>query len=155
LKNQARLAAKAMNAARTFAHFRSDFCSRSTALAVASNERPRTGANRARSETESILSNDGHTAGGARRQAQSAKSIEIFFTEPEIPAIFSALEKLSEIDPRLIFLARAAARLDLVETGVMELDEAFDGLVSSLSCGCSREMVERWEPSTSRKGRAA
>jgi hypothetical protein len=33
------------------------------------------------------------------------------------------------IDPRLVFLARAAARLTLVEVGEMTLSEAFDGLV--------------------------
>jgi hypothetical protein len=33
----------------------------------------------------------------------------------------------------------------LVEAGEMDLAEAFNGLVQTLSCPCSREMVERWE----------
>jgi hypothetical protein len=49
------------------------------------------------------------------------------------------------VDPELVFLARAAAHRELVEAREMTLDEAFDGLVSSLSCQCSRELVERWE----------
>jgi hypothetical protein len=38
------------------------------------------------------------------------------------------------VDARLAFLARAAARLELVEAGLMEVDEAFEGLVGGLSC---------------------
>jgi hypothetical protein len=52
---------------------------------------------------------------------------------------------MSEMDPRLIFLQRASARLLLVEACLMDLDEAFDGLVSSLQCSCSREIVQLWE----------
>jgi hypothetical protein len=48
-------------------------------------------------------------------------------------------------DPRLVFLERASARLFLVEAGEMTLDEAFEGLVASLQCSCSRELVQRWE----------
>jgi hypothetical protein len=51
----------------------------------------------------------------------------------------------TDVDSKLVFLSRAAARLELVEAGEMTLDEAFDGLVSGLSCQCSRELVERWE----------
>jgi hypothetical protein len=36
------------------------------------------------------------------------------------------------IDPRLIFLERAAARLILFEAGLLELDEAKHGLLASL-----------------------
>jgi hypothetical protein len=36
------------------------------------------------------------------------------------------------VDPRLVFLLRAAARFELVEAGELNLDEAFDGLMSSL-----------------------
>jgi hypothetical protein len=36
-------------------------------------------------------------------------------------------------DPRLIFLERAAARLILFEAGLLDLDEAFHGLVASLA----------------------
>ncbi len=50
-----------------------------------------------------------------------------------------------QVDPRLAFLARAAARHFLVEQDEMDLGEAFDGLVQSLSCPCTREMIERWE----------
>jgi hypothetical protein len=46
---------------------------------------------------------------------------------------------------RLIFLARAAARFDLVQCGEMEINEAFEGLVVSLRCTCDRERLERWE----------
>ena len=50
-----------------------------------------------------------------------------------------------EVDPKLAFLHRAHARLILFEAGEMGIDEAFDGLVISLQCTCSREMIERWE----------
>lgn len=54
----------------------------------------------------------------------------------------------SLVDDRLAFLARASARLLLVEAGEMDLAEAFDGLVQCLTCACTREMVERWERSS-------
>lgn len=53
-----------------------------------------------------------------------------------------------QVDPRLAFLARASARLILVESGEMDLAEAFEQLVQSLSCPCTREMVEQWERSS-------
>jgi hypothetical protein len=37
-----------------------------------------------------------------------------------------------QVDPRLVFLLRAAARFELVEAGELCLDEAFDGLMSAL-----------------------
>jgi len=49
------------------------------------------------------------------------------------------------VDPRLAFLARAAARHTLVVAGLMTLDEAFQGLITCLSCPCERETVDRWE----------
>ena len=52
---------------------------------------------------------------------------------------------IGNADPKLAFLARAVARFELVEAGAMDIDEAFDGLVISLQCSCSRELVERWE----------
>lgn len=55
----------------------------------------------------------------------------------------------SPVDARLVFLARASARLLLVEHGEMDLAEAFDGLVQSLTCHCSRKMGERWERDSS------
>jgi hypothetical protein len=58
---------------------------------------------------------------------------------------FSAAALNQYTDLRLAFLARAAARFELVEAGVMEIGEAFDGLIACLQCSCSREMIERWE----------
>jgi hypothetical protein len=49
------------------------------------------------------------------------------------------------VDPRLAYLHRAHARLILFENGLMTLAEAYDGLVDSLQCACSREMLARWE----------
>lgn len=56
----------------------------------------------------------------------------------------------SAVDPRLVLLARAAARLVLVQEGVMTLDDAFDGIAVAFReivapCTCDRETVERWE----------
>ena len=49
------------------------------------------------------------------------------------------------VDPRLAFLARASARLILVESGEMDLDEAFDALVESV-CDCDHwPLAEQWE----------
>jgi hypothetical protein len=36
---------------------------------------------------------------------------------------------MTQIDPRLAFLARAAARMQLFEIGEMDLNEAFEGLM--------------------------
>ena len=51
----------------------------------------------------------------------------------------------TQVDPRLAWLARAAARHIMVEHGLMTVDEAFDGLIDCLSCTCTCEMVARWE----------
>lgn len=48
---------------------------------------------------------------------------------PQITQIIFGIQARTQIDPRLAFLARAAARCFLVEAGEMEIDEAFDGLV--------------------------
>ena len=49
------------------------------------------------------------------------------------------------VDPRLAFLARASARLILVEAGEMDLDEAFDEFVASV-CDCILwPLAEQWE----------
>jgi hypothetical protein len=49
------------------------------------------------------------------------------------------------VDPRLAFLARASARLVLVEVGAMDLNEAFDDLIESV-CDCARwPLAEQWE----------
>jgi len=48
-------------------------------------------------------------------------------------------------DLRLVFLARASARLVLVEVGEMDLDEAYEDLVASV-CDCQRwPLAEQWE----------
>jgi hypothetical protein len=49
------------------------------------------------------------------------------------------------VDPRLAFLARAAARFQLVQAGTMDIDEAYDGLIVDLRCNCDCARVERWE----------
>lgn len=52
---------------------------------------------------------------------------------------------VTQVDPKLAWLARAAARFDLVQVGAMDLDEAFDGFVVDLRCNCDCECVARWE----------
>jgi hypothetical protein len=47
------------------------------------------------------------------------------------------------VDLRLVFLARAYARLLLVEAGEMDLDTAVADLVPP--CACAREITDRWE----------
>jgi hypothetical protein len=56
------------------------------------------------------------------------------------------------IDLRLAFLACASARLDLIERGLMDLDEAFsrdfvEGFreIGALTCTCEREILDRLE----------
>jgi hypothetical protein len=51
------------------------------------------------------------------------------------------MTKVGKVDPKLAWLACAAARFELVEAGAMDIDEAFDGLVVRLSCSCSREAL--------------
>jgi hypothetical protein len=43
------------------------------------------------------------------------------------------LDHEPEVDPRLIFLLRAAARYELVDACMMDLTEAFDGLFDGLT----------------------
>jgi hypothetical protein len=50
---------------------------------------------------------------------------------------------MNAVDPRLVFLQRAAARLCLVEACLMNLDEAYHGLVNDLYCEC--QIAERPE----------
>lgn len=62
----------------------------------------------------------------------------------------SAVPAIPRIDPRLAWLARAAARHILVEAGEIGLDEAFDDLASSLIAIVPERMtvdqiVELWE----------
>ena len=61
------------------------------------------------------------------------------------------------VDPRLVVLARAHARLILVETGEVSLDEATDDLIWP-ACDCQRwPLAEKWErthpPPRNRRGR--
>jgi len=55
------------------------------------------------------------------------------------------------VDPRLVFLERASARLLLVEAGEMDLDKAIDGLIDALDeltgrhCTCAKETLAHWE----------
>jgi hypothetical protein len=58
---------------------------------------------------------------------------------------------MSGIDPRLIFLARAAAKLHLIEACHQNLDTAFADLVPAFReiavppCLCEREILDCWE----------
>jgi hypothetical protein len=51
----------------------------------------------------------------------------------------------AELDPRYVFLTRAATRLWLVDNLEMSLDEALSGLVDGMVSACDRELVARWE----------
>ena len=48
------------------------------------------------------------------------------------PILDTSGENAQEVDPRLVFLLRAAARFELVEAGELCLDEAFDDLMAAL-----------------------
>jgi len=50
-------------------------------------------------------------------------------TIPIAPASLVCDDNPDFLDPRFVFLSRASARYDLVQTFQMKLDEAFDGLV--------------------------
>jgi hypothetical protein len=55
--------------------------------------------------------------------------------EGKSPQVFCAKlsdDTVRQVDPRLVFLLRAAARFELVEAGELCVDEAFDGLMSAL-----------------------
>ena len=50
------------------------------------------------------------------------------------------------LDPQLIFLERASARLVLVEAGKISLDDAFDGLIPAFrDLAMQRDILERME----------
>jgi hypothetical protein len=57
----------------------------------------------------------------------------------------------SHVDSRLVFLARASARLSLVEAGEMAVEQAIDGLIEPFEelvgplCACTNGICERWE----------
>jgi len=65
------------------------------------------------------------------------------------------VKDLAVIDPRLAFLARAAARHELVRLGELDIDDAIAGLIEPFeemtgrliirNCPCNRELLERWE----------
>jgi hypothetical protein len=61
-------------------------------------------------------------------------------------------EHQERIDLRLAFLAIASARLELVEAGVMTLDEAVDAefierfrAIAEISCRCEKAIMERFD----------
>jgi hypothetical protein len=49
-------------------------------------------------------------------------------TNTQSTARIQEVSDTGPVDPRLVFLLRAAARFDLVEAGELELGEAIDGL---------------------------
>lgn len=57
---------------------------------------------------------------------------------------------MSEVDPRLVFLLRAAAKLHLIEAGHQGLDLAFSELVPAFRdiavppCQCEREILDNF-----------
>jgi hypothetical protein len=51
---------------------------------------------------------------------------------PQVSRAKVSDESARQVDPRLVFLLRAAARFELVEAGELRLDEAFGGLTSPL-----------------------
>jgi hypothetical protein len=59
---------------------------------------------------------------------------------------------MSALDPSLVLLHRAAARLRLVEAGDMTVEEAIGGLIEAfreiapgITCRCECSIVQRWE----------
>jgi hypothetical protein len=79
---------------------------------------------------------------------QRATAVDVDFARP----IVGMLPAAPLIDPRLVFLEGAAARLVLVEACVLCLDDAFEGLLPAIykfaDCRCYREILEsfdRWD----------
>jgi hypothetical protein len=68
-----------------------------------------------------------------------------------VATTFAPLNEVGEIDPKLAWLARAAARFQLVEAGELDLETAFNGLVAGLSCPCDRDRIARWEQQDRRR----
>ena len=66
---------------------------------------------------------------------------------------------MTAIDPRLVWLDRAAVAHVLVEAGEITLDEAFEGLAPGFDalwpCACAREYTERLERYQPRQNRRA
>jgi hypothetical protein len=54
------------------------------------------------------------------------------------PSPISPTQAAEKVDPRLVFLQRAHARLLLLENGLMTLDQAVFGLLEDY-CLCNRE----------------
>lgn len=69
--------------------------------------------------------------------------------EANLPVSQDEAAERPRIDPRLALLARAAAKLFLVEAGIQDLDCAFAELVPAIRenvappCLCEREILER------------
>jgi hypothetical protein len=66
--------------------------------------------------------------------------------KPNCIALAHDATETTPTDPRLIFLERASARLILVEALVIDLDEAFGGLIDAFNaiapCQCDRHHRE-------------
>ena len=52
--------------------------------------------------------------------------------DSKLPQVSRVKVSGDSVDPRLVFLLRAAARFELVEAGELCLDEAFDDLMAAL-----------------------
>jgi hypothetical protein len=52
-------------------------------------------------------------------------------TIPIAPASLVCDDQPDFLDPRFVFLERASTRFDMVQINEMELDEAFEGLISA------------------------
>ena len=76
----------------------------------------------------------GHDGGPANHSRLDDDNADLQTDEVDrAPNKNSVLQTPEPADPRLIFLERAAARLILFEAGLLDLDEAFHGLVASLA----------------------
>jgi hypothetical protein len=68
-------------------------------------------------------------------------------SQPSREASTRASARLADSSKKLPVAYRAvnAGRHQLIETGTLDLDEAFDGVVCGLSGRCTREVVESWK----------
>jgi hypothetical protein len=74
----------------------------------------------------------GPTDRGENVQTSASKRATQRRTTSQYISKHQTMNLIAALDPRLIFLERAAARLILFEAGLLELDEAFHGLLASL-----------------------
>ena len=96
---------------------------------------------------------------GARKSAEGRPSISWwrpsrlrFLAGIESKATKHCPPRQTKIDHRRVFLACAAARFDLVEAGVIDIDEALSRdfverfrEIGKLTCHCEREIVENMD----------